>query len=194
MACDGFPRELLGLPAAQRPAYFENYTMAHPRLTDAYQELMRAIYHAPGVSLIFVFGPTGVGKTTLLRQLIQKVIEAALPNLEVDRGRLPIVGIEAMSPEFGQFDWKDFYLRTLKALKEPLIEHKISYTDTKLKLRHALEAALINRHPDAFYIDEAHHLGKLASGRKLKDQPEALKSLSSLAKVRIVMVVKLMNL
>ncbi|HAJ61778.1 MAG TPA: AAA family ATPase [Cyanobacteria bacterium UBA8543] len=183
-----FPPELLSLPVAQRIAYFNDYTMAHPRLVEAFVDLKRAIYQAPGVSLIFVFGPTGVGKTTLLRRLIQKITSATLPELEVDKGQMPIVGIEAMSPEFSQFDWKDFYLRILKALNEPLIDKKISYRDTKLKLRHAVESALINRHPDALYIDEAHHLAKLASGRKLKDQPEALKSLSSLAKVRIVMV------
>lgn len=187
MAQDGFPRELLKQTVEQRGSYFESYTMAHPRLSDAYKELISAIYNSPGVSLIFLFGPTGVGKTTLLRRLNQKLIEAALPDLEADKGRIPIVGIEAMSPEFSQFDWKDFYIRTLKALKEPLINHKISYRDTKLKLRHAVEAALINRQPEAFYIDEAHHLAKLASGRKLKDQPEALKSLSSLGRVRIVM-------
>jgi hypothetical protein len=129
-----------------------------------------------------------VGKTTLLRRLIQKIIEAALPNLEVDLGRIPIVGIEAMSPEFSQFDWKDFYIRTLKALNDPFLERKDSYRGTKSSLRHAVESALINRRPDAFYIDEAHHLAKLASGRKLKDQPETLKSLSSLANVKIIMV------
>lgn len=183
----GFSRELLGQGVDQRIAYFKNYTMAHPRLLDVYLSLKNVIYHSPA-SLIFVFGPTGVGKTTLLRRLIQKIIEAALPNLEFDPGRIPIVGIEAMSPEFSQFDWKDFYIRTLKALNDPFIERKDSYRGSKLSLRHAVESALINRHPDAFYIDEAHHLAKLASGRKLKDQPEALKSLSTLASVKIIMV------
>jgi len=39
---------------------------------------------------------------------------------------------------------------------------------------------------DAFYIDEAHHLTMLPSGRKLKDQPETLKSLANLTRVKII--------
>jgi hypothetical protein len=49
-----------------------------------------------------------------------------------------------------------------------------------------VESALINRSPDAFYIDEAHHLAMLPSGRKLKDQPETLKSLANLTQVKII--------
>jgi SpoVK/Ycf46/Vps4 family AAA+-type ATPase len=187
MEQDGFPRSLLKLPVEQRLDYFVGYTMAHPHLLDAFQELMQAIYKSPGTSLIFLVGPTGVGKTTLLHRLIQKVIEATLPDLEVDKGRIPIFGIESKAPEFSQFEWKDFYIRLLKALNEPLIDQKVSMGDSKSRWRRAVESALINRQPDAFYIDEAHHLAMLSRGQRLKDQPEVLKSLANLANVKIVL-------
>lgn len=183
-----FPVNLLEREAKERIDYFKNYTMAHPRLLNVYDQLINAIYHSPA-SLIFIIGPTGVGKTTLLRRLIQKIIEARSDQLEVDKGYIPIIGIEAMSPDLSQFDWKDFYVRTLKALSDPFVNEKHSYKfPPKLNFRHAVESALINRHPDAFYIDEAHHLAKIPSGRKLKDQPEALKSLASLAQVKLILV------
>jgi energy-coupling factor transporter ATP-binding protein EcfA2 len=167
--------------------------MAHPHLNKAYQNTIDAIYKAPGTSLIFVVGPTGVGKSTLLRRMEQKIIEDNLVNLEIDRGRIPIFGLESKSPELSQFEWKDFYIRLLEAINEPLIDKKIVYhdksvnkSDSKSSWRQAVESALINRRPDAFYIDEAHHLAQLSSGQKLIDQPEVLKSLANLAKVKII--------
>ncbi|MDZ8052207.1 MAG: ATP-binding protein [Aulosira sp. ZfuVER01] len=194
MEKSGFPKHLLEQPVKERTEYFTNYTMAHPHLVKAFQTLMRAIYKAPGTSLIFVVGATGVGKTTLLRRLVQKLNEAALPQLEIHKGKIPVFGVEAKSPEFSQFDWKDFYIRLLKAVNEPLIDKKITYEDEKVnerdskaKWRRAVESALINRNPDAFYIDEAHHLALLSSGQKLKDQPEVLKSLANLANTKIIL-------
>lgn len=46
-----------------------------------------------------------------------------------------------------------------------------------------LEQALKQRRPKIFFIDEAHHLLAVASGRKLTDVPEAIKSLASLTQV-----------
>src|SRR5204863_9880384 len=46
--------------------------------------------------------------------------------------------------------------------------------------RRALELALRRRRPAAFLIDAAHHLTRLASGRKLRDPLDCLKSLAAL--------------
>ena len=189
----GFPKELLERSIQERIDYFTGQTMAHPHLNKAYQNIINAVYEAPGTSLIFVVGPTGVGKSKLLCRMEQKVIERNLADLEIDRGKIPIFGFESKSPELSQFDWKDFYIRLLEAINEPLIDKKIVYHDksvnehdSKSRWRKAVESALNNRRPDAFYIDEAHHLAQLSSGQKLKDQPEVLKSLANLGKVKII--------
>ncbi len=181
-----YPQQLLQAPVSEKVAFFVNYTMAHPHLIQAFNEVMQSVYHAPGISLIFVVGATGVGKTTLLHRLEQKLTSKALPELKHNQGKIPVIGLEAKAPEFSQFDWKDFYIRLLKLLDEPLVEKKIHYGQSRSKWRSALESALINRSPDAFYIDEAHHLTMLPSGRKLKDQPETLKSLANLTQVKII--------
>jgi GTPase SAR1 family protein len=181
-----YPQELLQAPVSDRVRFFVHYTMAHPHLIKAFNEVMQSVYHAPGISLIFVVGATGVGKTTLLHRLEQKLTQKALPELKHNPGKVPVIGLEAKAPEFSQFDWKDFYIRLLKVLKEPLVEKKINYGQSCSKWRSAVESALINRSLDAFYIDEAHHLTMLPSGRKLKDQPETLKSLANLTKVKII--------
>jgi hypothetical protein len=48
----GFPPNLLERPATERLAYFENYTVAHPRLKEAYEILMRTIAEPAGASLM----------------------------------------------------------------------------------------------------------------------------------------------
>lgn len=66
-----FPRELLEQPAEARLAYFRSFTIAHPLLKAADAAMKQAIREPAGWSLIFVYGPTGVGKTTL-RQRVEK--------------------------------------------------------------------------------------------------------------------------
>lgn len=178
---DRFPLALLEQPVSKRLTYFQSYTMAHPRLVDTAHQLMRAIEQPTGASLIFIFGPTGVGKSTLLRRICQQILADALPELENNPSRIPITGMEVIAPEFSDFSWKDFYLRAMKALQEPMLEQKIGPTNTKLKLRLALEHALHYRQLNAFYIDEAQNLAKVASGRRLRDQTDCIKSLASLS-------------
>jgi len=193
----GFPLELLTRPAPERLAYFENYTVGHPRLKEVSEILMRTIAEPAGASFIFVYGPSGVGKTTLRLRVEQKLTELALPKLESDHGRFPVVGIEAVAPESRNFNWKDYYTRALIALEEPLIDYKFDYSvrgiyrdnfgrinvESKVvapALRRALENALIHRHPDVFFVDEAQHFGKMASGYKLQDQLDCLKSIANM--------------
>lgn len=122
----GFPLELLKQPANERLAYFENYTVAHPRLKEVHEMLMRTIREPAGASLIFVYGPSGVGKTTLRLRVEQKLIEA-FSSQDFNQGRIPVVGIEAVAPESRNFNWKDYYTRALVTLEEPLIENKMDY-------------------------------------------------------------------
>jgi predicted AAA+ superfamily ATPase len=95
----GFPRELLDRPVQERMDHFIKHTMAHPHLNKAYQNILDAVYKAPGTSLIFVVGPTGVGKSTLLYRMEQKVIERNLADLEIDRGKIPIFRRSIMSSD-----------------------------------------------------------------------------------------------
>ncbi len=193
----GFPPELLKQSATERLAYFENYTVAHPRLKEVYDKLMRTIAEPAGASFIFVYGASGVGKTTLRLRVEQKLTELALSLLESDRGCVPVVGVEAVAPESRNFNWKDYYTRALIALEEPLIDYKFDYgvrgisrdnfgkinVESKVvapALRRALENALKHRHPDVFFVDEAQHFSKMASGHKLQDQLDCLKSLANM--------------
>lgn len=90
-----FPRELLGQPPEVRLGYFKSFTIAHPLLKVADAVLKQAIREPAGWSLIFVYGPTGVGKTTLRRRVEKHLTESMMETLRQDAGIIPVVSIEA---------------------------------------------------------------------------------------------------
>ena len=197
MSSRAFPDEILQRPTSERLAYFRSYTVAHPQLKVVSEALRRALQEPGGASLIFVVGPTGVGKTTLRLRIEQELKQRFLSAGEPEPGRIPVVGFEAAAPDSGNFSWKDYYRRALRALEEPLIDYKLDYPTSGTsrdgssewkgtarvcnpELRQALEQALRHRRPAAVLIDEAQHFTKIASGRRLSDQLDCLKSLASL--------------
>jgi hypothetical protein len=201
----GFPPDLLSQPKAARMAYFTGLTIAHPLLVQAYERLRRAVSEASSDSLIFVFGPSGVGKTTMMRRFEQHLIEEMSHELAADRERIPVVSVEAVAPDSGNFNWKDFYKRLLVGLEEPLLGRKLrpdkqddpltrrpqpmtSRTTAIAEWRAAVERALHYRRPCAILIDEAQHMAKMAAGRRLQDQLDCLKSLASLTRIIHVLV------
>jgi len=192
----GFPRELLTKPSAERLAYFRAYTVAHPLLAEAKEKLMASISESEPNSLVFVFGPTGVGKTTLRLKVEQVISNDLRSGLEQDRGRIPVVGVEAIAPESGRFCWSDHFRRLLVAMNEPLLDCKrdeetlyvrptatFGAKSTAAEFRHAVEQALRFRRPAAVMIDEAQHLSKMASGRRLLDQLDVVKSIANQTRI-----------
>ena len=201
----GFPRDLLAQPIATRLHYFETKVVAHQHLKEVHATLLHAIRYPAGASLIVVVGPTGVGKTTLRQRIERQLLEDAVSASSSNPGHIPVVAMEAASPDSGSFHWKDYYTRALLALDEPFIADKITYDVRDMHrdeqgrlviernltipdLRRALEKTLLYRQPRAFIVDEAQHFRKMASGRRLLDQMDNLKSLAGMTNTVHVLV------
>ncbi len=201
----GFPRELLSQPWSVRINYFQTYMMAHPRLVTAREALLNAIHEVPPNSLILVLGPTGVGKTTLRTKIEQLLAVEMLPALELDLGRLPFVSVECIAPDSGNFSWRDHFRRLLLQMEEPLVDYKInpaapvrigdgvvrfmpSARAAGAAYHHAVERALAFRRPVAVLIDEAQHLARMGSGRRLSDQLDVIKSLANRTKTVHILI------
>jgi energy-coupling factor transporter ATP-binding protein EcfA2 len=202
-----FPRHLLTAPNSERLAYFRTFTIKHPLLLRAYEELWCAIRDSNPGSIIFIYGPTGVGKTTLLERMEKQFKEKFLPELKKDCERIPIVKVHLAAPTTGIFDWKDYFQRLLLKLEEPLIDHKLDRSRWEQQSQHTLfnaesnmqlissdkpgirplrfasERTLQHRRPVAVLIDDAQHFGIINSGRKLLDQLNTIKSLADDSKV-----------
>src|SRR6266511_2339125 len=119
MAKAGFPVSLLAEEGSARLSYFRQFVIAHPRLKESDAALWSTILEPAGVSLVFVYGPTGVGKTTLRRHLESRLKEEGCGRHE--KHHLAVVGIDAIPPDAGHFAWRDFYRRALKGLEQPFL-------------------------------------------------------------------------
>ena len=187
-----FPAPLLTAPWSARLRHFQDFTVAHPRLVDAKERLLAAIRECAPNSVILVLGPTGVGKTTLRTRVEQLLTAESLAALQTDPARLPVVSVEAVAPPSGNFNWRDHFRRMLYEMNEPLIDQKRKMEGCDVDVHfmpaikahgeqyhYAVEQALRYRRPRAVLVDEAQHLAKMASGRRLLDQLDVIKSIAN---------------
>lgn len=179
---------------------FKEMTLNHPHLKIAIKKLGLAISQADRGSMVFMFGPTGVGKSTLASYICEKLDKEFRQQEVYGDSCLPAVVIEAPFPDAREFSWKEFYIRALECLHDPLPEKKIDDPrcsaifkilsedrPTGHALRRAFENALEYRKVQVLVIDEAHHISKGISAQGLKDQLEYIKSLANLTKKIIVL-------
>ena len=177
--------------------HFRDFTLAHPHLLAAKEQLMTTLVDSAQNSLVFVLGPTGVGKTTLRAKAEKDLTVGLAEHLQNDYARLPVVSVEAVAPESGNFSWREHFKRLLDAMREPAIDYKLSRKGKPWGLgrpvfpfdpsargagaeyQHAVELALRYRRPAAVFVDEAQHLSKTSSGRRLLDQLDVIKSLAN---------------
>ena len=146
-----------------------------------------------------MFGPTGVGKTTLRLKIEQLIAQELLSELKKDLTQIPVLSVEAVAPESGSFNWRDHFKRLLYQLDEPLVDRKLNrpleanvaaatrqFMPTPravgTEYRYAVEQAIRYRRPAAVMIDEAQHIGKISSGRRLLDQLDVIKSFANQTK------------
>lgn len=207
---DKFPDYLLKRPASERKKYFHEFWVAHKRMEQVADEVLDLIYEPADAEIIYVIGPTGVGKTTLMMYLIKKLYERAMPELEIDPGKIPAAFIELDCPDRGSYNWTDHFINTLIALNEVLIDKKIYYRErgeSKSDLRYRVQkeygghsalkrsaqSALENRILYAFFNDEAQYMTRRSkdqaiSGRTLTEQADTIRSFAAKSKTLHVLV------
>ncbi|PZV08794.1 MAG: AAA family ATPase [Leptolyngbya sp.] len=192
---DRFPPDLIKDSIENKVKYFQDFTVAHPNLIKAAERLVTSLSEPAGSAVTFLFGPTGVGKTTLLSRTVQRLTSEFIKEYEENKGKILFAGFEAPTPDLRNFNWKDFYVRALEVLNDPLVDrddHLLARMNvhhaTKARLRLLLEKNLQYRQPKLFYVDEAQNLGRVSTARHLHEQADCIKSIANSAGIPILLV------
>ncbi len=172
-------------PAARtRLEHFRAAVVEHPRLLQVEQELLHAIWEPAGFAHVLVVGPTGVGKSTVLKHLVKHWREQA----SQDAGPLLVMETWPGGPAFDRTHYYRTGLRLLgegswlgleanEATAKP--GRKAAHFQESPELRLAYQAALARHGVRAVLLDEAAHLMKVGASGKLLDQLDWLKSMTN---------------
>lgn len=184
----GFPEELLQASNDEKIAYFKHKIIAHPQIASIRAALLDSIYG--GYSIVYLIGPPGVGKSTLISRVDPDCTNTFL--------------IEAVAEGTKRFDWKDFHIRFLYKLHKQLPELRVLSNEEGIRydsrgqlviqrgasehaLRRFLEDCLKEVKLDACLIDEAPHFATRLNPSEQLDLMNVVKSLASLTETVIVL-------
>lgn len=211
----------LSARAREKLDRFKEYAVSHTQLDLVDKVLMRAIREPAGFAHVLVYGPSGVGKTKMIRQIVKRLngklttsaTSKSSSYLNSNLEPVPLLLLETKPPDGLAFNRADYYRTALKVLGEPFYERRTlvdvdteqawekkgrsrrTATQTQfndsLELRNALEEAMERRGVRAVILDEAQHLMKIgsgASGGKLLDQLDWIKSMTNMTDVLHILI------
>jgi len=190
------------MTAAKSSADLEKLRINHPRIKELASEMQTLIYPNSQSNTLLVVGPTGVGKSTLCKHLVEESFRQHQEMMEQDANIVPAAYVQAPSSGETGFSWRLFYERILNQLegnalglsrqaslihKNTLLHPQRSGRTTLAGLRTAVERALHERQTQFLVIDEAAHIIHQTSARAMCVQLDTLKSLANECGTQIVL-------
>src|SRR5437764_1199863 len=176
---------------------FQRFKIKHPHLEEMDRLLSEAIAEHTSYNLLALYGPSGVGKSTVIHRIAERV-RAEEPNPSF----IPVVIVQASPEDVGSSARLDFYRQVLHALRGhvairdrienlPLarLRGKKSLDPAEwLEVRDAVIYALGVARVNAICVDEAQHLMHSDAAQRPGVQLDWLKSLTNRANLLYILV------
>ena len=118
----------VGMSLREARQRIRDTVLLHPHFETAKQKLINKL---EGSNLVWLIGPSGVGKGTLVEHLVQ---EWNRP-VEDDPFCLRSLAIRAPSSHGPVYPWISVYKRILRGLQDPLPEYKVDHDKRVNRLR-----------------------------------------------------------
>ncbi len=194
------PHEAAKRSTSDRLRYFELVKLSHPLLNSAISAVQQIAARGSPTNLILVVGPTGVGKTTLGRFVVNKMISDATEEMAKNPSLLPAVMWESpLASE--KFSFGEWYIHGSQSMLAPLagsakstrIENNNVHLSRSSRpsvtaLRNTLIAAAKGVGAQLAIVDEAAHVLVGSKGESLIARVNALKSLSNSTEMKIALL------
>lgn len=172
----------------------------HQRFVEVFEEMFALLNFHDSELVIALVGVGGVGKSSILEELEKALLAKIGDKISA---HIPLVSTSCVTQHDSEFNWPDWYERTLIQMNEPGIELKQAVSDYEreylnshplpnarsnrnARLRLSLERALSNRQTRWLFMDEAHALARIIAARQMFGQLESLKSLTITTNTMIV--------
>lgn len=177
---------------------FANVKVRHPKMDAVVEDLRSLLMARTDSNIILITGATGVGKTTLSKELSRLCADIFKQVLEEDPSAIPAVWVEAYANGDHRHGFRSLYQDIRDSLLEPAVGRKVHFDladgrmtvkpqarETIEALRNVVQSGLRARKTIVCAIDEAYHLLRFASESAVMD---TLKSLANTTGVKFVLI------
>lgn len=179
---------------------YKKLAVQHDLQKQALDQIQFLTLYCSSIDFVVLAGPTGVGKTHLLRRLVLAIWQAFAELVRSEPSCVPVLFTTAVAHGARSFDFKRLYRDGLLGLRDVFVDRRaapvsrkaccslIDRTATTISdMRTALERELKERKTKVWIIDEAQHILLGGKSGSVVDQFEVLKSIAQTAGVKLIL-------